>query len=262
MIMFTPDGSGKIINDKRCIEHVQQVMERTPGFDIVYDRGAYVLDGDVNDGGLCKSPKEILELPFPSYAQNIWRERQAKRSTTTKESEQFIRMSTVEIKTHLSRSRSSQSLTSLRKRSVNPSKPHIVLSVLGARSASRPRVRTENTRNAVLGTFLVGHCSCQHRLADHRSREGPGAPELDEAHRLDATFKSLAAQIKITKIAQHAVCLARCKARAGQRVGILAKHAQNAFFSVRNCSRRLRCQCEHNKSERHRRRHSVPRSDA
>ena len=38
MIVFAPDGRGKIINDKRCIEYVQQIMESTPGFDIVYDR--------------------------------------------------------------------------------------------------------------------------------------------------------------------------------------------------------------------------------
>ena len=49
-IVFTPDGRGKIINDKRCVEHVQQIMETTPRFDIVYDRAAYVLDVDVNDG--------------------------------------------------------------------------------------------------------------------------------------------------------------------------------------------------------------------
>ena len=38
------------VNDKKCIEQVQQIMGTTPGFDIVYDRGAYVLDVDVNDG--------------------------------------------------------------------------------------------------------------------------------------------------------------------------------------------------------------------
>ena len=42
MIVFTPDGKGKIVNDKKCIEHVKQIMESTPGFDIVYDRGANV----------------------------------------------------------------------------------------------------------------------------------------------------------------------------------------------------------------------------
>ena len=49
MIVFTPDGRGKIVNDKSCVEQVQQIMETTPGFVIVYDRGAYVLDVNVND---------------------------------------------------------------------------------------------------------------------------------------------------------------------------------------------------------------------
>ena len=34
MIVFTPDGRSKSINDK-CIENVQQVMETTQGFDIL-----------------------------------------------------------------------------------------------------------------------------------------------------------------------------------------------------------------------------------
>ena len=50
MIVFTPDGRGKIVNDKKCIEQVKQIRESTPGFDIVYNRGAYVFDVDVNDG--------------------------------------------------------------------------------------------------------------------------------------------------------------------------------------------------------------------
>ena len=37
----------KLSNDKKCIEQVSQIMESTPGFDLVYDRGAYVLDVDV-----------------------------------------------------------------------------------------------------------------------------------------------------------------------------------------------------------------------
>ena len=54
MIVFTPDGKDKIVNDKKYIEQVKQIMESTPGFDVVYDRGAYVLDVDVNDGSLCQ----------------------------------------------------------------------------------------------------------------------------------------------------------------------------------------------------------------
>ena len=42
MIVFTPDGRGKIVNDTSCIEHVQQILKKTPRFDIVYDRGAYL----------------------------------------------------------------------------------------------------------------------------------------------------------------------------------------------------------------------------
>ena len=37
MIVFTPDGNGKIVNDMNCIEHVKLIMASTPGFDIVYD---------------------------------------------------------------------------------------------------------------------------------------------------------------------------------------------------------------------------------
>ena len=40
MTVFTPDGRGEILNDKNCIEQVQQIMGTTPGFDTVYDRGA------------------------------------------------------------------------------------------------------------------------------------------------------------------------------------------------------------------------------
>ena len=49
MIVFAPDGKGQIVNDTKCIEQVKQIMVNSPGFDIVYDRGAYVLDVDVND---------------------------------------------------------------------------------------------------------------------------------------------------------------------------------------------------------------------
>ena len=50
MIVFTPDGKGKMVNDTKCIEQVKHIMASTPGYDIVYDRGVYVLDVDVNDG--------------------------------------------------------------------------------------------------------------------------------------------------------------------------------------------------------------------
>ena len=50
MIVFTPVGRCKIVNDTKCIEQVKQIMRYYPGFDIVHDRRAYVLDVDVNDG--------------------------------------------------------------------------------------------------------------------------------------------------------------------------------------------------------------------
>ena len=40
MIVFTPDGKDKIVNDKNCTEQVKQIITSTSGFDIVYDRGA------------------------------------------------------------------------------------------------------------------------------------------------------------------------------------------------------------------------------
>ena len=61
MIVFTPDGKGKIVNDKNCIEQVKQIMASTPGFDIVYDRGAYVLDVDVNDGVYVNNERQQSE---------------------------------------------------------------------------------------------------------------------------------------------------------------------------------------------------------
>ena len=50
MIVFTPDGQGEVVNDTKCIDQVKQIMASTQGFDIVYDRGDYVSDVDVNDG--------------------------------------------------------------------------------------------------------------------------------------------------------------------------------------------------------------------
>ena len=48
MIVFTPDGKSKFVNGTKCIDQVKQIIASTPRFDIVYDRGAYVLDVDVN----------------------------------------------------------------------------------------------------------------------------------------------------------------------------------------------------------------------
>ena len=52
---------GKIVNDTKCIDQVKQIMGSTPGFDIVYDRGAYVLDVDVNDGVCVNEERQKFE---------------------------------------------------------------------------------------------------------------------------------------------------------------------------------------------------------
>ena len=76
MIVFTPDGRGKIIHDKRCIEHVQQIMGTTPGFDIVYDREAYVLDVDVKGGVYVNDERRKFEndsgISFPVIRKEYW----------------------------------------------------------------------------------------------------------------------------------------------------------------------------------------------
>ena len=61
MIVFTPDEKGKIVNEKNCIEQVKQIMASTPGFDIVYDRGACVSDVDVNDGVYVNNERQQSE---------------------------------------------------------------------------------------------------------------------------------------------------------------------------------------------------------
>ena len=76
MIVFTPHGKGKTVNDTKCIEQVKQVMASTPGFDIVYDRGAYVLDVDVNDGVYVNDERRKFEsdsgISFPVIPKEYW----------------------------------------------------------------------------------------------------------------------------------------------------------------------------------------------
>ena len=76
MIVFTPDGKGVIVNDKNCIEQVKQIMASTPGFDVVYHRGAYVLDVDVNDGVYVNNKRHESEhnsgISFPVIRKSYW----------------------------------------------------------------------------------------------------------------------------------------------------------------------------------------------
>ena len=76
MIVFTPDEKGKILNDTNCIEQVKQIMASTPRVDIVYDRGAYVLDVDVNDGVYVNDERRKFEsdsgISFPVIRKEYW----------------------------------------------------------------------------------------------------------------------------------------------------------------------------------------------
>ena len=76
MIVFTPDGRSKIVNSKKCIEQVKEIMESTPGFDFVYDKGAYVLDVDVNDGVYVNDERRQFEhdsgISFPVIRKEYW----------------------------------------------------------------------------------------------------------------------------------------------------------------------------------------------
>ena len=76
MIVFTPDGKGKTVMDTKCIDQVKEIMASTPGFDIVYERGACVLDVDVNDGVHVNDEKRKFAsdsgISFPVIRKECW----------------------------------------------------------------------------------------------------------------------------------------------------------------------------------------------
>ena len=76
VIVFTPDEKGEIVKDTRCIDQVKEIMASTPGFDIVYERGAYVLDVDVNDGVHVNDEKRKFAsdsgISFPVIRKECW----------------------------------------------------------------------------------------------------------------------------------------------------------------------------------------------
>ena len=133
MIVFTPDGRGNIVNDTKCIDQVKQIMASTSGFDIVNDRGAYVLDVDVNDGVYVNDERRKFEsdsgISFPVIRKEDW-EGALNQAQQDHESNQSIQPDVhgenqntfehVNVKVHV------QSLASPRKRNVSPTKPHIV----------------------------------------------------------------------------------------------------------------------------------------
>ena len=104
MIVFTPDGKGKVVNDKNCVEQVKQIMASTPRFDTVYDVGAYVLDVDVNDGVYVNNERQQSEhnsgISFPVIRKEYW-ERALSQAQQDHERQQRIQR---RIKTHMGRS--------------------------------------------------------------------------------------------------------------------------------------------------------------
>ena len=109
MIVFTPDGKGKIVNDKNCIEQVKQIMASTQGFDIVYDSGAHVLDVDVNDGVYVNNERQQsghnTRISFPVIRKEYWERALSQAQQDHKRQQKFNEISMVRIKTHMSRSR-------------------------------------------------------------------------------------------------------------------------------------------------------------
>ena len=65
----------RVHSRSKCIEQMKQIMASTPGFDIVYDRGAYVLDVDVNDEVYVNGERRKFEsdsgISFPSDTQRV-----------------------------------------------------------------------------------------------------------------------------------------------------------------------------------------------
>ena len=115
----------------------------------MYDRGAYVLDVNVNDGVFVNDERQKYEsdsgVRFPVIRKEYWERalHQAQQDHERNESKQHDVHGENQNTAH-------------EKRNVNPMKPHIVRFVHGVRSASKPRALTENTPNKwrIRSTFL------------------------------------------------------------------------------------------------------------
>ena len=153
----------KFVNDKSCIEQVQQIMETTPEFDIVYERGAYVLDVDVNDDVYVNDVRQKVESDsgssFPVVCKEYWERalNQAQQDHERKQSiQQDVHRENQKTFEQVKVKVPPKPYTSPRKRNVSPMRPHIVFSVHGLRFASRPRALTESTLHSwwTRNTFL------------------------------------------------------------------------------------------------------------
>ena len=144
------------MNDTKCIEQVKQTMEEsTPGFDIVYDRGAYVLDVDVNDGVCVNDERRKFEsdsgISFLVIRKEYW-ERALSQAQQDHERQQGIQQDV-----HGENQHTFEQVKVIRthEKGTSVSWRHtLVLSVPGVRSASRPRTLTENTPERVDRTIM------------------------------------------------------------------------------------------------------------
>ena len=153
MIVFTPDGRNKIVKDKKCIEQMQQIMGTNPGFDITYDRGAYVRDVDVNGGVYVKDERQKIEndfgISFPVIRSGYWEQvlSQAQKDHERKQSiKQDVHAENPDTFEHVKVKMSPKPYEPTQEEHQSH-ESHNVRFVHGVRFASRPRVLTENTSN-------------------------------------------------------------------------------------------------------------------
>ena len=120
-------------------------METTPGFDIVCDRGAFVLDVDVNDGVYVHDEMRKFDndsgISFPVIRTEQW-ERAMGQPQQNHERKQAIHQDVHGVKQN-----TFEQVKVKVQRSVSPTRPRIVLPMLVVRSASRPRALTESALN-------------------------------------------------------------------------------------------------------------------
>jgi len=60
--VFSP-GLCKIVKDPKAIQQIEEILRRTPGFDIVEEQGAFVLDGELADDVQVQRAQPALVMP-------------------------------------------------------------------------------------------------------------------------------------------------------------------------------------------------------
>ena len=139
---------------KNCIEQVKQIMAGTSGCDIVYDRRAYVLGVDVNDGvylnnerqqsehnsgiSVLVTRKEYLEGVLSQAQQDHERQQRIQRDV---HGENQNTHEQIKVKVHPKPFEPTKEERQSHEATVFP--------LVGVKSASKPRALTENTPNSL-----------------------------------------------------------------------------------------------------------------